>query len=73
MSQPSGDGSTLPVEVVERVRRRAAEGTVEGYTQIVGADGELLGDPEMGRPTLGGNWSSSAELNPFTRSRGGYP
>ena len=43
-----------------------AEGNVQGYAQIVGKDGDPIGDPEMGAPTFGGNWSDSSELNPFT-------
>ena len=50
-----------------------AEGTVEGYTQLVGADGNPLGDPELGAPTLGGNWSRSDDLNPFTLVEGRAP
>ena len=50
-----------------------AEGTVEGYTQLVGADGNPLGDPEIGAPTLGGNWSRSDDLNPFTLVEGRAP
>ena len=50
-----------------------AEGTVVGYTQLVGADGKPLGDPEIGAPTLGGNWSRSDDLNPFTLVEGRAP
>ncbi len=44
---------------------RAAEGQVQGYTQIVGADGKALGDPGQGAPTFGGNWQRVDKLNPF--------
>ena len=50
-----------------------AEGTVEGYTRLVGADGTPLGDPEVRAPTLGGNWSGADELNPFTLVEGRAP
>jgi putative ABC transport system permease protein len=42
-----------------------AEGVVQGYTQIVGADGKALGNPGQGAPTFGGNWSATDDLNPF--------
>jgi putative ABC transport system permease protein len=50
-----------------------AEGNVQGYTQIVGRDGDPIGDPEMGAPTFGGNWSESDELNPFALVDGRAP
>jgi len=43
----------------------AAEPQIQGYGQIVGADGEAIGDPGMGAPTFAGNWSEVAELNPY--------
>jgi putative ABC transport system permease protein len=50
-----------------------AEGNVQGYTRLVGKDGEPIGDPEMGAPTFGANWSESDELNPFTLVEGTAP
>ncbi len=50
-----------------------AEGLVEGYTQIVGADGEPVGDPGMGAPTFGINWPERGELNPFDLAEGRAP
>jgi putative ABC transport system permease protein len=42
-----------------------AEGIIQGYTRLVDKDGDPMGDPEMGAPTLGGNWNESEDLNPF--------
>ena len=50
-----------------------AEGNVQGYTQLVGKDGEPVGDPGMGAPTFGGNWSDSPALNPFRIVDGAPP
>jgi putative ABC transport system permease protein len=50
-----------------------AQGGVFGYARLVGKDGEALGNPAMGAPTLGGDWSESARLNPFTLVEGKVP
>ncbi len=50
-----------------------AEGQVLGYTRLVGKDGEALGDPENGAPTLGGNWNPTPQLNAFTVVQGAPP
>ncbi|MGH9182186.1 MAG: FtsX-like permease family protein, partial [Acidimicrobiales bacterium] len=46
---------------------------VQGYTQLVDKDGEALGDPNMGAPTFGGNWTEVEDLNPFTLTAGRAP
>jgi putative ABC transport system permease protein len=50
-----------------------AEGVVRGYTQLVGKDGDPIGDPAMGAPTFGANWGVTDELNPFTLTEGRPP
>jgi putative ABC transport system permease protein len=50
-----------------------AEPTVQGYTQIVGKDGKAIGNPNMGAPTFGGNWTDNHDLNPFTVVDGRSP
>jgi hypothetical protein len=51
---------------LSRVRGVAAsEGSVFGYTRLIGQDGKALGNPAAGAPTLGGNWNQVAALNPF--------
>ncbi len=66
-----GGGSTRPriddswlakVKAVPGVKE--AEGDVFGYAQIVGKDGDAIGDPGQGAPTFGGVWTDS-DLNPF--------
>ena len=49
------------------------EGQVQGYARLVGKDGKALGNPKMGAPTYGGNWSEAKELNPFTLVAGQPP
>jgi len=51
----------------------AAEGGVEGYARIVDQDGEPVGNPDFGAPTLGGNWPEVEDLNPFHLSDGRAP
>src|SRR5918994_1023313 len=48
-----------------------AEPSVQGYAQIIGKEGEPIGNPGFGPPTFGGNWSAVDELNPFTLVEGG--
>ena len=52
---------------------KAADGVVQGYAQLVGTDGDPLGDPNMGAPTFGGNWSEVEDLNPFALAAGRAP
>jgi putative ABC transport system permease protein len=52
---------------------RTAEGTVEGYTQLIDKAGKAMGNPNTGAPTLGGNWRSVEQLNPFDLVEGHAP
>jgi putative ABC transport system permease protein len=49
------------------------EGQVFGFAQFIGSDGEPIGDPVNGAPTLGFNWSDDPELSSFTLSEGEAP
>lgn len=49
-----------------------AEGDTWGVAQVVGRDGEPVGQPEMGPPTVGTNWPLDA-LNPWTLEEGRAP
>jgi putative ABC transport system permease protein len=59
------------VQGVEGVDR--AVGSLQGYTQIVGPDGEPVGNPAGGAPTFGGNWIEDRELDPFVLDEGRAP
>jgi putative ABC transport system permease protein len=50
-----------------------AQPDVRGYAQLVDEDGDVVGDPENGPPTLGGNWIDSDELNGFQIAEGNPP
>ncbi|MDQ3107494.1 MAG: FtsX-like permease family protein [Actinomycetota bacterium] len=50
-----------------------AEPSIQGYTQIVAKDGEVIGNPGQGAPTFGGNWTANDDLNPFTIVEGRAP
>jgi putative ABC transport system permease protein len=52
---------------------RVAEGHSEAWAQIVGADGEALGNPDMGAPVLGGPWVADDALNAFDLDQGRPP
>lgn len=45
--------------------------SVEGYGQLVGSDGDLLGG--NGPPTLAGNWIEDPALNPYELAEGRAP
>src|SRR5215831_2228333 len=51
----------------------AAEGSAFGYTRLIGKDGTPIGNPGSGAPTLGGNWSTVPDLNPFHLVAGHAP
>src|SRR6266571_2172940 len=51
----------------------AAQGSVLGYTRLIGKDGTPIGNPGSGAPTLGGNWGEVQALNPFHLVAGHAP
>ncbi|HUY51151.1 MAG TPA: FtsX-like permease family protein [Streptosporangiaceae bacterium] len=51
----------------------AAEGSVFGYTRLIGKNGQALGNPAAGAPTLGGNWNQVTRLNPWRLTAGHAP
>ena len=51
----------------------AAQGDVFGYARLVGSDGEALGNPANGAPTIGMGWSESKQLNVFQLTDGRAP
>ena len=62
------------VEVVRGIDGVAgAEGFVQSYAQIIGADGEAVGNPNQGAPTFGGDWGELDRLNPFNLVEGRAP
>lgn len=67
----------MPDERVAQVLRADgvanAEGAVSGYAQIVKPNGKALGNPNQGPPTLGGNWMTNDELNPYVVVEGRAP
>jgi putative ABC transport system permease protein len=69
--------ASVDTALVDRVRQvdsvAVAEGGVEGFARIVDRDGDPVGDPGFGPPTLGAAWSDSEALNPFTLREGHGP
>jgi putative ABC transport system permease protein len=50
-----------------------ADGSVDGFARVIDRAGDPVGDPAMGAPTLGGNWSEVDDLNPFDLTDGRAP
>jgi putative ABC transport system permease protein len=66
------DASLLPqLQAVPGVA--AGEGVVEGYARIIASNGEALGNPVNGAPTLGLSWTTNPRLDPFTLVSGRPP
>lgn len=67
----------LPAAVVKTVAAvpgvAKVEGDVFGYARIVDKTGKALGNPASGAPTIGLNWGTVAELNPFVLTAGRPP
>lgn len=51
----------------------AAEPTVEGYAQLIDANGDPVGNPAEGAPTIGANWSEAEALRQVTLVEGSPP
>ena len=75
-----GSGAQRPpvdaglVASLRTVKGVAADaGDISGYTRLIGKNGQALGKPANGPPTLGGNWSQVAALNPFHLVAGHAP
>jgi putative ABC transport system permease protein len=75
--QFGNERARVPAGVLDTVRTvpgvQAAEGVVEGYTQVVGPNGKTIGNPGRGAPTFGRNWGEVEGLNPFRLAEGGPP
>jgi putative ABC transport system permease protein len=76
---PSGFGdlrgridATLLDEIVEVDGVAEASGDVWGFAQVVDEDGEPIGNPGAGPPTVGANWPEG-ELNTWTLVDGSPP
>ncbi len=67
--------SRIPASLVSTVEGaqgvKAAEGSVNGYAQLVKADGKALSSGQA--PNLGGSWGEVPELNPWTIVEGRAP
>jgi len=67
----------VPAALVDRVESIEgvdyAVGMVNAYAQIVGTDGEPIGNPGQGAPTFGMEWIDSDELNPMVIREGRPP
>ncbi len=50
-----------------------ADGQVQGFAQFVGDDGDTIGNPGQGAPTIGLSWPTVEQLNPFVLVSGEQP
>ena len=54
------------VQTIARVDGVAdVDGEIFGYARLLGKEGDPIGNPEMGAPTVGVDWSENVKLNPF--------
>jgi putative ABC transport system permease protein len=69
--------ATIDAALLDRVREvdgvAAADGDVSGFARIIDRDGDPVGNPGFGPPTLGANWGANDALNPFTLREGRAP
>jgi putative ABC transport system permease protein len=77
---PSGFGvqrGRIDASLLDEIRDvegvAAAEVDLYGYAQLVKKDGKVLGNPQNGPPTIGGNWYESEALNVWTLIDGRAP
>jgi putative ABC transport system permease protein len=74
-TRPMQGQSLVPASVVDTVRRvdgvARAEPQWQGYAQLIGADGRAIGG--NGPPTLGSNWITDPDLNPYRLAEGRAP
>src|ERR671910_2733968 len=65
----------IPAELVDRVAAvdgvAAAEGVVQGFGQLLGADGDAIGG--NGPPQFAGSWTADPDLNPYRLAGGPAP
>ncbi|HEX2577218.1 MAG TPA: FtsX-like permease family protein [Aquihabitans sp.] len=52
---------------------QAAEPYVEAYARLVDKEGDAMGNPDLGAPTVGGNWMTTPSLNPTDLVHGREP
>ena len=69
-------GERIDASLIDSVRQvpgvERAEILVTGYAQIVGADGEVVGDQEQS-PVFGFNWVGDSSIDPFRIAEGRPP
>jgi putative ABC transport system permease protein len=67
----------IDASLLEQVRSAdgvaGVDGAVEGYARVIDREGEPVGDPAMGAPTFGFNWTEDDALNPFDLTDGRAP
>jgi len=65
----------IPADLVDRVAAvdgvAGAVGTVDGFGQLLGSDGEAIGG--NGPPQLAGSWITDPDLNPYRLAEGRAP
>ncbi|MFF9011895.1 ABC transporter permease [Streptomyces sp. NPDC014870] len=73
--ESQGTRDSVPASLADRIAQvpgvAAAVPRIEGAGQLIGADGEPVGG--QGPPTLAGNWTEDAALNPYALAEGRAP
>jgi putative ABC transport system permease protein len=72
----AGERPNVPADLLDTVRQAPGVADAQGsvivsYAQIIGPDGEPVGDPGAGPPVLGFGWVDSEDLNQWNLLQGG--
>ena len=65
--------ASLATTVAKAPGVKAVATEIEGYAQLVGRNGKVIGSSSSGPPTLGLAWINNAALNPLRLLPGGHP
>jgi len=67
----------IPASLADQIRQvpgvSAVRLSIDGYAQLIGADGKAIGNPAAGAPTLGEAWNDVPSMNPYTFLPGSRP
>ncbi|HEU5270719.1 MAG TPA: ABC transporter permease, partial [Jatrophihabitans sp.] len=67
----------IPASLADQIRQvpgvTAVRLSIDGYAQLIGADGKAIGNPAAGAPTLGEAWNDVPAMSPYRFLPGSRP